>query len=272
MRAPTANDAIRAARTRVREIVPCENGGPDANAVLRAVTLARASVIRARARRERREKLNNKIRALREAHTNLLSQVGTMCAGMGETCRGLSDQLQRVALGAEFNALIRQELELEGLLRTTLEYVLRRAGSTNAAIFLPSSSGDYSLGAYINFDLPKDSAESMLEQLAGSLAPACEQHRELTFAGSAAELGVPELNGDHWLSGSNLAVRACWSSQECIAVLAIFRDARNSFPTALHPELSIITDLFGAQLARVIKTHYRHKPKEEWGASDAAAA
>ena len=42
----------------------------------------------------------------------------------------------------EFGGLIRQELDIESLLRTTLEFVLGRCGPTNAAVFLPTTSGD----------------------------------------------------------------------------------------------------------------------------------
>lgn len=270
IRHPSQEDATRVARMRVHQVLTAGLG--DATALALACIELAQRVRAARKRRAERARLSRRLQKLRRAHTELMRQMGVVCSSFGDNCRTIADQLHRVALGAEFNALIRQELELEGLLRTTLEYVLKKAGSTNAAIFLPSTSGDYSLGAYINYDLPRDSAETLLEQLANVLAPACEVQRELTIAKSAKELGVDELGGDHWLGDSAFGIRACWSDDECIAVLAIFRDRRNAFPESMIPSLSVITDLFGAQLARVIKTHYRHKPKEEWGASDAAAA
>ncbi len=270
LRGNDAQRAARATRLGVHDIVPCE-GRPNASLVLRAAAFARSAGDRARTRARSRAHLRRSVEALREGHTQLLRQVGELASGVGGTCRTLSEQMERVALGAEFNALIRQELELEGLLRTTLEYVLKKAGSTNAAIFLPGTGGDYTLGAYINFDLPKDSAEIMLGQLADDLAPACEAHRELTLVVNPGQLSMERIDEEHWLSGSTLAVRACWSDEECIAVLAVFRDRRHPFAESVKPALSVITELFGAQLARVIKTHYRGKPKEEWG-SDAAAA
>lgn len=271
MRSRDTEQAARAIRLGVHDII-AGDAKPDTADILRAAAFARAAGERARGRARSRLRLARTVDQLREGHTQLLRQVGDLAAGVGGTCRTLADQMERVALGAEFNAVIRQELELEGLLRTTLEYVLKKAGSTNAAIFLPSSSGDYTLGAYINFDLAKDTAETLLGQLADELAPACECHRELTMITTADELGVSSVGEDHWLGESTFAVRACWSDSECIAVLAIFRDRRHPFPEAVRPALGVVTDLFGAQLSRVIKTHYRSKPKEEWGANDAAAA
>ena len=71
-----------------------------------------------------------------------------------------------VTLASEFNSLIRQELDLESLLRVSVEFILGKSGPTNAAVFLPAASGDYSLGAYVNYDCPKDSAEVLMDQLA----------------------------------------------------------------------------------------------------------
>jgi hypothetical protein len=271
LRSNDAEHAARAIRLGVHDIV-IATGEADPAAVLRAAAFARAAGERLRAKARSRSRLRRRVQALRDGHTQLLRQVADLASGVAGTCRTLGEQMQRVAMGAEFNAMIRQELELEGLLRTTLEFVLRKAGSTNAAIFLPSSSGDYTLGAYINFDLPKDTAETMLGQLANCLAPACEPCRELRVFPAAADLGADGLDSDHWLGESTLAVRACWSDRECIATLAIFRDHRHPFTEDAKPALDVIADLFSAQLARVIKTHYRGKPKEEWGAGDAAAA
>ena len=79
------------------------------------------------------------------------------------------DQMKNIALASELNTIFRQELDLESLLRTVLEYTLRKVGSTNAAIFLPSSTGDFTLGAYVNYDCPRDTAETLLDHLADIL-------------------------------------------------------------------------------------------------------
>ena len=64
---------------------------------------------------------------------------------VNDAYRDLNDRMNDVALATEFGSLIRRELDIESLLRTVLEFVLTKSGPTNAAIFLPASSGDFSL-------------------------------------------------------------------------------------------------------------------------------
>ncbi|MFT3684124.1 MAG: hypothetical protein QM783_04210 [Phycisphaerales bacterium] len=45
----------------------------------------------------------------------------------------------------EFARLIQGELDVETLLRHALEFILARVGPTNAAVFLPGSTGEYAL-------------------------------------------------------------------------------------------------------------------------------
>ena len=197
----------------------------------------------------------------------LLTQFGALCSGMSASCRDISDQMKHVAMAAELNAILRQELELESLLRTVLEYVLKKIGSTNAAIFLPSTSGDFSLGAYVNYDCPKDSAETLLDHLADIIAPAMEAApadediRQMRGLGQLRALG----SGGDWLEDSTIAAFACRQDGECLGVVVLFRDRRNPFSPQTIQALRIVRDLFGKQLSRVIKTHHRHLPKNQWG-------
>src|SRR5262249_35681787 len=115
-------------------------------------------------RRDR--KLKGACRELERSRSALLDQFETLCTSLSGSYRDLSDQKKPVSMAGELNAILGQELELESLLRTVLEYVLKKIGSTNAAIFLPTTAGDYTLGAYVNYDCPKDSAEMLLDHLA----------------------------------------------------------------------------------------------------------
>lgn len=192
--------------------------------------------------------------------------------------------MNQAMITTEFGGLIRQELDIEALLRTTLEYVLARCGPTNAAVFLPTTSGDFSLGAYVNYDCPRDSADMLLDHLANAVAPKLEhltEPRHLIDRDS-----VRELVGDDaiWLGESQVIAMACrvqpaegesddhepekpaTAKAECLAIVLLFRDVHSPY---LHPfvsELSTIGGLFACQLARVIRIHHRHIPRDKWGA------
>jgi hypothetical protein len=237
-----------------------------------ALGVRRSRAIRAGELRQQRRtgKLRSACRELERSRRELLGQFGNVCSDVSAGYRAISDQIKHVSLAAELNAILRQELELESLLRTVLEYLLKKIGSTNAAIFLPSTSGDYTLGAYVNYDCPKDSAESLLDHMAGAVAPAFEEREDIALMRGLGQLrrGLDtdqRVGGADWLEDSTIAAFSCRQEGECMGVVVLFRDRRNPFSPAMVHTLKIIRELFGKQLARVIKTHHRHLPNHQWG-------
>lgn len=209
--------------------------------------------------------LKKRCKRLESSRQELLRQVGALSQGMMLTYRQVADQMKSTAAVAEFETLIRQELDIEGLLRIMLEYTLKRVGPTNGAIFLPTSCGDFSLGAYVNYDCNRESAETLFGDLADTLAPACETFRSLTCTEQIGTLAFDHIGEDHWIADQAGAFQAIWHDGECLAVIAFFRNAKTPFKPAARESLTILNDLFGKQLARIIKTHHRHKTKGNFG-------
>lgn len=176
-----------------------------------------------------------------------------------------AERMSNVTTASEFKGLIRGELDIEQLLRTTLEFVLARSGPTNAAVFLPTTSGDYSLGAYVNYDCPKDTCDVLLDHLANAVAPRFENVGGLVHI--TEQEGMDKFIGDdaEWLSGSTVAAFPCISDGECLAIVMLFRDKRSPYQMPLLDQLKTVGELFAAQLARVIHIHHRHLPKDKWG-------
>lgn len=173
--------------------------------------------------------------------------------------------MNQVKTTSEFTVLIRQELDIESLLRTTLEYVLGRSGPTNAAVFLPTTSGDFSLGAYVNYDCPKETVDILLDHMANVVAPRFEN------APAPVHIATPEAMDDqlgddaHWLGDSHVVAYPCRSGEETLAIVLLFRDSRSPYLKGFIEQLVTVGDLFAAQLARVIRIHHRHLPKDKWG-------
>lgn len=255
-------DAVRAMRAGACDIISIQNRSAETARRL-SESVRRAQRVRLRdARVERLKKLCHN---LDNARREVSGQVGDLCNDLVEAYRDLSDQFGDVKLATELNAILRQELDIESLLRTMLEFTLAKIGSTNAAVFLPTSSGDYSLGAYVNYDIPKDAAEVMLDQLADVVPGAFE-----TSEGVRILRGRNELDGAlgadaHWLEQHTLMVVACHQDGECLGVLGLFRSDSMPFADEDERTLSIIAKLFGEQLGRVIHVHHRHLPKDQWG-------
>ncbi len=180
--------------------------------------------------------------------------------------------MKNVTNVSEFKGLIRGELDIEQLLRTTLEFVLARSGPTNAAVFLPTTSGDYSLGAYVNYDCPKETCDVLLDHLANAVAPRFENVKDdVATPGGMAHLTDDDALAEYldhdadWLKGSHVVGFPCAHGDETLAIFMLFRDQRSPFQQPLLDQVKTVGDLFAAQLARVIHIHHRHLPKNKWG-------
>lgn len=268
---PTLELAASAMRHGACDVIDTRLTGTDL--VLRlADALRRTILLRARDERSRQrvQRLLRLCRHLSTAREEVARQVGSLCNDLAGAYRDLSEKMVTSTVSSEFSAIVRQELDLEDLLRTVLEYVLAKVGATNAAIFLPASSGDYTLGAYVNYDCPKDTSEVLFDHLADALAPKFAGERMIATYNTASDL--TRKLGDHaqWISDSALMVAPCRAAtpgqpEECLAIIALFRDRRSPFGEDLTPLMRIISDLFARQLARVIHCHHRHLPKDKWG-------
>lgn len=229
------------------------------------VTIACVKARRARARDERVERLRRLCRQLQSARQEMSRHIESLCTDLAGAYRELNDRMNDVALATEFGSLVRRELDIESLLRTTLEFVLTKSGPTNAAIFLPASSGDYSLGAYVNYDGPKEAAEMLLDHLAASMAPRFENETEVRVLQGRADIDAVLGDDADWIGDSSLVVVPCRHEDDGLAVMVLFRDQRQPFAEGLKPVLALIADLFARQLARVIHVHHRHLPPSKWG-------
>ncbi|MDF1808352.1 MAG: response regulator [Phycisphaerales bacterium] len=258
-------DAVRAMRAGACDLISIQNRNAQTTRQL-LDSVKRAQRIRQRdARLDRLKKLCHKLNSARQ---EVSGQVGELCTDLVEAYKDLSEQFGDVKIATEFNAIIRQELEIESLLRTMLEFALSKIGSTNAAVFLPTSTGDYSLGAYVNYDIPRDAAEILLDQLADVMAPRFEDTNEVVSLNGQAEMDEVFGNDSHWLEDCSAMIVSCQHDDECLAVLSLFRDQTKEFSEDDIRILTIIAKLFGEQLGRVIRVHHRHLPKDQWGAID----
>lgn len=231
----------------------------------------RAALEQSRAVRDsnrRVERLQRICKRLNTAREEVSDQVDSLCTDLVSAYEELADQMSTATLATEFNALVRQELDVESLLRTTLEFMLTRTGPTNAAVFLPTGGHDYNLGAYVNYDIPRDTADVLLDHLADFMP---QRFEELE---SVLVLATPEAQesrlGDEasWIVDSTMAIFACRDDDECLAVVALFRDRKHAFSEELVGQLEVMRDIFAEQLARVVRIHHRAVANPEWPGFD----
>lgn len=260
-----SQEAVRVMRSGACDLISMKDKPAE---ILRRLLKACERADRVRQRDARIDRLKKLCHKLNDARQEVSGQIGGLCNDLVDAYKDLTDQFGEVKMASELESLLRQELEIESLLRTLLEFTLAKVGSTNAAVFLPTNSGDYSLGAYVNYDVPKDSAELMMDQLADTLAPAFEHRNTVALLEGRADMERVLGSDAHWLEDSTAMVVGCEEEDECLAVLALFRDRSRGFEQEDVRTLSVIAELFGKQLSRVIHVHHRHIPRDEWGTLD----
>ncbi|MBS0187316.1 MAG: hypothetical protein JSS51_04560 [Planctomycetes bacterium] len=250
--------ARRAMELRLDDLVEEKSDFVDFGGMLQRAEAARSQA----GRRERR--LRGLCRKLNDSRRELSRELNRLCSEMTQSYADLAGKIDTVAIVGEFTGLIRQELELESLMRTSLEFLLAKLGSTNAALFLPSSSGDWTLGAYVNYDRARDSAEMMLDHLADTVPCRLDELGATVRLDSEAELRKALPGAAEWISDCTVIGAPARHEDETLACIVLFRDRNTPFPEHARGTIEAISRVLASQFGRVIKVHHRHLPKEEW--------
>ena len=211
--------------------------------------------------RQRLRRLRRICKKLNQARIQVTQQVDVLCNDLVTAYQELAGQMQQVVVASEFGASIRGELDLEELLRKTLEFVLAKTGPTNAAIFLPSQDQEYTVGAYVNYDMAPDAAEVLLQHLADVVAP--------RIADRDTPMHVTDNDAlQHWigddaayLADCHVLAFACRDDEEPLAVVVAFRDGSQPFGGEYVQAAGALGQMLGETLSRIIRIHHRHLPE-----------
>jgi DNA-binding response OmpR family regulator len=260
---PSLDDAVCAMRAGASDLLSRTTPMRDLS---RRVEAALERAVASRRQEQRIVRLKRICRRLRTARDQVARQVDSLCTDLVHAYQELAEHMNQVSTASEFGSLIRQELDLESLLRSTLEFILSKSGPTNAAVFLPATSGDFSLGAYVNYDCPKETIDILLDHMANAVAPRLQDVPAIEHLTERAQVEKYMAGDAAWIGDSHMVAFSCRHEGECLAIFLLFRDSKMVYADGLLPQLKTVRDLFAAQLAKVIKIHHRHIPKEKWGA------
>lgn len=167
-----------------------------------------------------------------------------------------------VAMCSEFKTLLRQELDVEDLLRTALEYLLVKTGPTNAAVFLAGGDGRYGLGAYVNYEHARRTVEPMLQRLCDEACPRIAEEKDLLrFDGVGKFMDECEIDPAVAEDVEMIAVPCCHEG-ECLAVMYLFRGSESSFTAEVSETIDALRGILASQLATLIRVHNRLE--ESW--------
>ncbi len=212
-----------------------------------------------RKQRRRVKRLRRMCKQLNQARDEIAHQVDILCNDLVIAYQDLAQQVQLLAQTSEYGALIRQELDLETLLRRTLEYLLQKAGPTNGAIFLPASTDpdEYSLGGYVNYECTSESAEILLQHLADVLAPKMVEHQWPVHITDHTTLTQWLGDDFSYLADSHVLAFPCRHEDDTLAVVVLFRHNSQEFNGSLIQACTSIAPILAQSLARVVSIHHR---------------
>jgi DNA-binding response OmpR family regulator len=222
-----------------------------------------------RANKRRVRRLKRACRKLNDARIEVSEQVNVLCGDLVSAYQDLASQMQQVASTSEFATLIRQELDLEQLLHTTLEYVLQKAGPTNAAIFLPTNTDEYTLGGYINYDCSSGAADVLMQGLADRLVPKVADREDVLYIADDNTMARWVGEDAEFLEQAHLMAISCRHQDETLAVLAMFRNRAQPFDDKFVETCTLIAPILGESLGRLFRIYHRHLPPNDdpgtWG-------
>lgn len=220
--------------------------------------LARQTVEQTRSKRVR--KLQRICRELDQARQEVTDQVDTLCNDLVTAYQELAQQVQQVAQTSEFAAVARGELDLEELIRKSLEFMLQACGPTNGAMFLPSGMDEYTLGGYVNYDCAGEAADILLDHLADVVTPRVAD-RDAPLYLSDNDTLQHWLGDDwHYLADSNILAFPCRHDDETLAVMLLFRENDQPFDESMIELAENLGPMLGEYLARIVRIHHRHMP------------
>ena len=211
-------------------------------------------------REQRLAQLQVVCKKLITAREEVSDHLDRLCKDLVAAYEDVSDQMSEVAMAAEFRTLLRQELDVEDLLRTALEYLLTKTGPTNAAVFLPDASSKFELGAYVNYDCPRETITVLLNHLCSAVCPQMTEETEIVSFDDAAAFSDWVGADAGFLSGCQVLAYSCMHEGRCMAVMVLFRSKDEPFDETLAASIDILRAIFAEQVAHVIKVHHRASP------------
>lgn len=219
-----------------------------------------------RARDERVARLKGICRKLSITRSEFSKQIDSLSEGLSD----FRERVDEASIVGEFRGLLSQELDVEDLLRTAMQYMLTKTGATNAAVFLPGSKPtQFGLGAYVHYDCPRTTAEPLLQRLADEICPRIAASEDIIRFADTAEFVESIGLEASVLDECELVAWPAHSGDECMGVFFLFRNRSEPFKDELAGLIDALRPVFAAQMAKLVRVH--HRSKFSWPESRADA-
>jgi len=260
---PTANELLAAVRAGAVDWI---DPSDDPDSVLARVRAITDTINDERRRDERitrlkgicqklvvhRDEFARQVDELHEIHDGLHSN------GLHSAVHGVQERVDEAEVAGEFRGLLSQELDVEDLLRTSLQYLLTKTGATNAAVYLPGSKPtQFGLGAYVHYDCPRTTAQPLLDRLGDDICQRLAHRPDIIRFTDTREFVHAIGMAGAVLEDAELVAWSALHEGECMAVFFLFRNRAEPFKEELAALIDVLRPVFGAQMAKLVRIHHR---------------
>jgi hypothetical protein len=219
------------------------------------------------------ERLRGAVRKLSAARKTVAKKVDLLCNDLVGAYGELSRQVDTVRTAEDFRKLCIAAKDLEQLLCHAMDWIMRRAGFSNIAVFLATdeqaegaeNAGAFQLGAYVKYTLASN--PEMIEALKeGILSRASrEGFVRMTAEESEKSLTAGELRH---LRGQAVVAANCTYLGESLATVILFRDGASPFTTEDADTFRAIAPVFALALAGQVRSSPQQASDAEHGEDD----
>lgn len=194
-------------------------------------------------------RLRDAVKRLNRARKSVSKKVDLLCNDLVHAYSDLAKQLDEVRTQESFRSLITSARDLEQMLCHSMDWLLRKAGYCNIAIYLVGDDQQYELGAYMKYTIPgtKELTNAMRDGLVRHIARdgfVAASGNDLLELLSAEEIAL--------LHGQTLLGTTCSYLGESLAAIVLYRDEKSPFSREDEQMLKAIAPLFATALTSLV--------------------
>ncbi len=198
---------------------------------------------------KRLSRLRDAVRRLNISRHTVTKKVDLLCNDLITAYGELSRQMEDLRNQEGFRKLMHEAKDLEQLLCHAMDWILKRAGYCNVAIWLAADDSDFQLGAYMKYTIAGEA--ELTDAIKKTLLPMV--NREGFVQLNSEELAHHLTPGLSPLAGQSLIGINCTYLGETLATLVLFRDAKSPFTDEDAAMIKAICPIFATALAGVVR-------------------
>jgi FixJ family two-component response regulator len=199
---------------------------------------------------KRLDRLRDAVRRLNISRRMVTKKVDLLCNDLVSAYGELSRQFDDVRHQESFRRLLGEAKDLEQMLCHAMDWILRKAGYCNVAVWLASEDDGYQLGAYMKYTIAGE--EQFTAAMRTGLVPMVTRDGFFCMNAAQAEQNLTPAELDYMKNQTVMGVN-CTYLGESLAALVLFRDDRSPFTEEDAAMLKAISGTFATCLATMVR-------------------